>query len=137
MALLLFAFVSGCGQSEEAVVPENGDPAEVDADWPSQAEVVSAIDEVIEAFNNGEYNEEEVIIALQEVIPKPEGYPARPIEYIVPWGEGGGSDNYARHIVFDAAKIMGENIIFNNMPVGGGEVGLAYLLTQGPDGNNH
>jgi putative tricarboxylic transport membrane protein len=133
LVLLIFAFVSGCGQSEEAVEPENGDQG-VAADWPSQDEVVAAIDEVIDAFNNGEYNDEEVIVALQEVIPKPEGYPARPVEYIVPWGEGGGSDNYARHIGFDAAKIMGESIIYNNMPGGGGEVGLAYLLTQGPDG---
>jgi len=130
--LILFVFVGGCGRSEEVVLSENGEV--LGAKWPSQAEVVAAIDEVIEAFYNGEYSEEEVIVALQEVIPKPEGYPARPLEYIVSWGEGGGSDNYARHIGFDAAKIMGENIIFNNMPGNGGEVGLAYLLTKRPDG---
>ncbi len=132
LLLIQLVLVSGCGQPEEAYVPVNG--KEIEAGWPSQAEVVAAIDKVIETFNKGEYNEEEVIAALQEVIPKPEAYPSRPVEYIVPWGEGGGSDNYARHIGFDAAKIMGQNIIYNNMPGSGGEVGLVYLLTQGPDG---
>ncbi len=136
LMLVLALLVSGCGQTEEGPVPDNGEAenGEEDVSTPSQAEVVAAIDEVIEAFNNGEYTEEEVIVALQEVIPKPDGYPNRPVEYVVPWGEGGGSDNYARHIGFDAAKIMGQNIVYNNMPGGGGEVGLAYLLTQSPDG---
>ncbi len=131
MLLLPVLLISGCGESQpDAVVDE----PEVEVDWPSQAEVAASIDQVIADFNAGTYTEDEVIVALQEVIPKPEGYPARPVEYIVPWGEGGGSDNYARHIGFDAAKIMDQNIIYNNMPGGGGEVGLAYLLTQQPDG---
>ncbi len=129
--LVLALAISGCGQTDEVIEPETGGD---DPGGPSQTEVVSAIDEVVEAFYNNEYDDDEVIVALQEVIPKPEGYPARPVEYIVPWGEGGGSDNYARHIGFDAAKIMGQNIVYNNMPGGGGEVGLAYLLTQAPDG---
>lgn len=129
--LVLSLAISGCGQTDEVIEPETGGD---DPGGPSQTEVVSAIDEVVEAFYNNEYDDDEVIVALQEVIPKPEGYPARPVEYIVPWGEGGGSDNYARHIGFDAAKIMGQNIVYNNMPGGGGEVGLAYLLTQAPDG---
>ncbi len=130
--LVPFILVSGCDRPEEDAVPENGE--EIEASWPSQAEVVAAIDEVLETFNKGKYNDKEVIVALQEVIPRPEGYPARPVEYIVPWGEGGGSDNYARHIGFDAAKIMGEDIIYNNMPGNGGEVGLTYLLTKSADG---
>jgi putative tricarboxylic transport membrane protein len=130
MLLVPVFMISGCGQPEEAVT----EVPEVDADWPSQAEVVAAIDVVIADYNDGVYSDDEVLDALREVIPKPEGYPSRPVEYIVPWGEGGGSDNYARHIGFDAAKIMEQNIVYNNMPGGGGEVGLAQLLSQRPDG---
>lgn len=131
LALLLLTgilVIGGCNGSDNGALEED------DADWPEQAQVVAAIDEVIADFNAGKYSEEEVIEELARVIPKPKGYPSRPIEYIVPWGEGGGSDNYARHIGYDAAKIMGETIVYNNMPGGGGEVGLAYLYSMAPDG---
>ncbi|MGM0653589.1 MAG: tripartite tricarboxylate transporter substrate binding protein [Bacillota bacterium] len=135
MVLMIGLLFGGCGEPEDAgeEAVETEEEA-VEADWPSQDEVTSAIDEVIEDYYDDVYSDDEVIEALREVIPKPEGYPARSIEYIVPWGEGGGSDNYARHIGRDATKIMDEDIVFNNMPGGGGEVGLAYLLTQPADG---
>lgn len=120
----------GCGGKKDTAPP----PTPADPGWPSQAQVVAAIDAVIADFDAGKISEADIIAELQKVIPKPPGYPTRPVEYVVPWGEGGGSDNYARHIGFDAAKIMGVNMVFNNMPGGGGEVGLAYLLTQPADG---
>ena len=128
-----FLLISGCSDSAEPIGDVGGEE-EQGVDWPGQAEVVAAIDAVIADYNNGAYSDEQVIEELRNVIPKPGNYPTRAIEYIVPWGEGGGSDNYARHIGHDAAKIMGVNIIYNNMPGGGGEVGLAYLYTQSPDG---
>jgi len=131
MLILAALMFSGCGEAEDVV--DTGEEA-VETDWPGQEEVTAAIDEVIEDYYDGAYSDDEVIEALREVIPKPEGYPTRSIEYIVPWGEGGGSDNYARHIGRDAARIMDENIVYNNMPGGGGEVGLSYLLSQSADG---
>jgi tripartite-type tricarboxylate transporter receptor subunit TctC len=122
-----------------ALTPDPTAPqAPVAQAWPSQAEVVAAIDKVLADLNvaamgaGDDYSA--VIEALRGVIPRPEGFPQRPITLIIPWGEGGGSDAYARHIGFDAAKIMGVNIVYSNMPGGAGEVGLAHLLTMPPNG---
>jgi tripartite-type tricarboxylate transporter receptor subunit TctC len=61
-------------------------------------------------------------------------YPTRPIEFIVPWGPGGGADQVARK----AAKIM-EPILKVSMPVinvagATGVTGLNKMLTAEPDG---
>ena len=132
--LLVFglAVAGGCGTEEEAADPD-AEP-DVPEDWPSQEEVVAEIDQVIERKNAGELDYDEAIEELRAVIPRPGDYPTRSIELIVGWGEGGGSDNYARHIGYDAANIMDEDIIYNNMPGGGGEVALAHMLTQPADG---
>lgn len=110
------------------------------SEWPSQQEMVQRIDDIIAQVERGELaydreaDEDEVIRALREVIPNPPGYPSRSIEYIVPWGAGGGSDTYARHIGLDAARIMGVDIAYNNMPGGSGSVALAHLESLKPDG---
>jgi putative tricarboxylic transport membrane protein len=135
MAASAALVLAACGGDDgaPAVEGENGD-------WPSQEEVIAEIDAVIERFEAGELSydatadTDEVIEALREVIPQPDGYPTRSIEYIVPWGEGGGSDNYARHIGHDGERILGQTIVYNNMPGGGGEVGQGHLFTQAPDG---
>ncbi len=132
LLICLCLIVAGCSPKSPGATPPGDESKQLS--WPSQAEVVSLIDEVILKLNEGKINVDEAIAQIKEVIPKPPGYPSRPIEYIVPWGEGGGSDMYARHIGSDASKIMGVPVIFNNMPGGGGEVGLAYLLTQPADG---
>jgi tripartite-type tricarboxylate transporter receptor subunit TctC len=61
-------------------------------------------------------------------------YPTRPIEFIVPWGPGGGADQVARK----AAKIM-EPMLKVSMPVinvagATGVTGLNKMLTAEPDG---
>jgi putative tricarboxylic transport membrane protein len=101
----------------------------------SQEEVIAEIDRITDAINSGELSEEEGVKELQAVIAKPDGYPKRNIEYVIAWGEGGGSDRYARGISREAEKIMDTKIIPNNMPGGAGEVALAYLLTQPADGH--
>jgi tripartite-type tricarboxylate transporter receptor subunit TctC len=61
-------------------------------------------------------------------------YPSRPIEFIVPWGPGGGADQVARK----AAKIM-EPMLKVSMPVinvagATGVTGLNKMLSADPDG---
>jgi tripartite-type tricarboxylate transporter receptor subunit TctC len=61
-------------------------------------------------------------------------YPTRPIEFIVPWGPGGGADQVARK----AAKLM-EPMLKVSMPVinvagATGVTGLNKMLTADPDG---
>jgi putative tricarboxylic transport membrane protein len=61
-------------------------------------------------------------------------YPSRPIEFIVPWGPGGGADQVARK----AGKIMEEDLKVSfpvvNVPGATGNTGMAKLLAAQADG---
>ncbi len=61
-------------------------------------------------------------------------YPSRPIEFIVPWGPGGGADQVARK----AGKIMEEDLHTSfpvvNVPGATGNTGMAKLLAAPADG---
>lgn len=62
-------------------------------------------------------------------------YPNRPINVVVPWGTGGGSDQLARNWV-EAAKEVAPDMIFNvtNMPGANGLTGLFNVMAQPADG---
>ena len=61
-------------------------------------------------------------------------YPSRPIEFIVPWGPGGGADQVARK----AGKLMEEDLKVSfpvvNVPGATGNTGMAKLLAAQADG---
>jgi tripartite-type tricarboxylate transporter receptor subunit TctC len=61
-------------------------------------------------------------------------YPSRPIEFVVPWGPGGGADQVARK----AGKIMEEDLKVSfpvvNVPGATGNTGMAKLLAAQADG---
>jgi len=63
-----------------------------------------------------------------------EKYPSRPVEFIVPWGPGGGADQVARK----AGKIMEEDLKTSfpvvNVPGATGNTGMAKLLAAQADG---
>ena len=63
-----------------------------------------------------------------------EKYPSRPIEFIVPWGPGGGADQLARK----AAKLMEDDLKVSlpvvNSPGATGNTGMAKLLASAADG---
>ncbi|MBA2316967.1 MAG: tripartite tricarboxylate transporter substrate binding protein [Euzebyales bacterium] len=132
-ALALAACQEGGGQG---AAPEE----EEEGAGPSQDEVVAEIDAIAEQVEAGELayeaggDSDEAIDALREVIPQPEGYPARAVEIIIGFGEGGGSDNYTRNVGLDAERIMGQRLIYNNVPGASGEVGLGQMFTQAADG---
>ncbi len=63
-----------------------------------------------------------------------EAYPTRPIEFIVPWGPGGGADQVARK-----SSVMLEQLLKVSFPVinvagASGQTGLAKMLTAAADG---
>lgn len=62
------------------------------------------------------------------------GYPNRPINVIVPFNPGGGSDLNARVIALFAEKYLGQPIAIINKPGAGGEIGYTYLAKANPDG---
>lgn len=122
-----------------------GDGASADPDGEegsalSQEDAVTEIDAIAAQLEAGELeydvsaNSDSTIEALQELIPAPDGYPARAVEVLIGFGEGGGSDNYARNIAIDAQRIMGQDIILNNIPGASGEVALGQMFSGPTDG---
>ncbi len=64
-----------------------------------------------------------------------QGYPNRPITLIVPWPAGGSTDRHLRVLAGIAAKHLGQNIVIENKPGGGGTLGPGTMaLTAKPDG---
>lgn len=63
-----------------------------------------------------------------------QGYPARPITLIVPWGAGGGTDATARIIGSLLEKELGQPVTVVNRTGGSGVVGHAAIASSAPDG---
>lgn len=61
-------------------------------------------------------------------------YPERPIQMLVPWGAGGGSDAVARIIASLMEKELGQPIAVVNKPGGNGAVGHQAIASAKPDG---
>src|SRR6478736_6518558 len=63
-----------------------------------------------------------------------QGYPARPITLIVPWGAGGGTDATARIVGSLLEKELGQPVTVVNRTGGSGVVGHAAIASSPPDG---
>ena len=75
--------------------------------------------------------------AAAAAFPKPalaQGYPARPVTVIVPWGAGGGTDATARIVAALLEKDLGQPFNVVNRTGGSGVVGHSGIATGAPDG---
>ena len=64
-----------------------------------------------------------------------QAFPNRPITLIVPWPAGGSTDRHLRVLAEAAGKQLGQNVIVQNVPGGGGTTGPGTMaLTAKPDG---
>src|ERR671915_1727999 len=61
-------------------------------------------------------------------------YPQRPVQLIVPWGAGGGTDATARIIGALLEKDLGQPFNVVNRTGGSGVVGHSAIATAAPDG---
>ncbi|WP_161139613.1 tripartite tricarboxylate transporter substrate binding protein [Propylenella binzhouense] len=61
-------------------------------------------------------------------------FPEKPIKLVVPFGQGGATDQMARLIAPLMEKELGQPIVLINQPGAGGAVGLANLAHARPDG---
>ena len=61
-------------------------------------------------------------------------YPSRPIEFIVPWGPGGGSDQTARMLASLLEQELKVSVPVVNVPGGTGNTGMTKLLAAPADG---
>lgn len=64
-------------------------------------------------------------------------YPTKPVEFVVPYAPGGGSDNMARMVnaIIESEKLVGQAVTVVNKDGGSGGVGLVY--TAGKKGDTH
>ncbi|MEN2431849.1 tripartite tricarboxylate transporter substrate binding protein BugD [Comamonas sp. F1-6] len=63
-----------------------------------------------------------------------QGYPTKPVTWIVPFAAGGPTDAMARNIAERVAREVGQPIIIENVPGAGGTVGAAKVARAQPDG---
>ncbi|APB98365.1 Bug family tripartite tricarboxylate transporter substrate binding protein [Polynucleobacter asymbioticus] len=61
-------------------------------------------------------------------------YPNKPINFIVPYGAGGGADSRSRQIAQKMSIILKQPIIVDNKPGAGGNIGTEYISRAAPDG---
>ena len=62
-------------------------------------------------------------------------YPTGPVQIVVGYGPGGGTDTLARLIATPLSRELGQPVVVQNLPGGGGQVGAAAMLRDGADGS--
>ena len=72
-------------------------------------------------------------MAAEKII-SPKGYPTRPVEYIIRWGPGGGSDIMGRTICKIAEKVSGVKLIPVNITGASGINAITEVMNRPADG---
>ncbi len=62
-------------------------------------------------------------------------YPSRPIQILVGYGPGGGTDIMARVLAGPLGKVLGQSVVVRNIPGAGGQIAATTLLNEGTDGH--
>lgn len=64
-----------------------------------------------------------------------QAFPSKPIEFVVPFGAGGGSDILARTIarIMQEERILAVPLVVVNLPGGSGAVGWSHVLSKRGD----
>lgn len=63
-------------------------------------------------------------------------FPSQPIQLIVGYGAGGGTDMCFRALAKTASKELGQSIVIENKPGAGSSLSIGYISRQKPDGYN-
>ncbi len=63
-----------------------------------------------------------------------DAYPAKPIRLVVPFPAGGTTDILARAVSAELSKLPGWNVVVDNKPGAGGNIGSDIVAKSAPDG---
>jgi len=74
------------------------------------------------------------LVAVSLLGASPKDYPLRPVQLIVPFAAGGGTDIGTRVVAKAAEKHLGRPLVIQNIDGGGSEVGVSQMVRAKPDG---
>jgi len=74
------------------------------------------------------------MLAVAAVAAQAQTYPAKPIRLVVPFAPGGSSSIIARAFSTEMSKGLGQSIVVENKPGGGGNVAMEEVARAEPDG---
>ena len=75
-----------------------------------------------------------ILIVFAQCSAWADNYPSKPINFIVPYGAGGGADSRSRQIAQKMSVLLKQPIIVDNKPGAGGNIGTEYIARAAPDG---
>ena len=91
---------------------------------------------------NTSFTRRQLLLATAAVTALPGGaraqsaWPARPVNLVVPFPAGGGTDAFARPLAAQFTRLTGQNLVIDNKGGGGGTVGAAVAAKAPADGYN-
>ena len=74
------------------------------------------------------------LLALFAVIASAQTYPTKPIRLVVPFPPGGATDILARDVAQKLTEAWGQQVIVDNRPGAGGNIGSELVAKSAPDG---
>lgn len=62
------------------------------------------------------------------------GYPERPVTMVIPFGAGGGTDSFGRGLALEMSKLLGQQVVVQNVGGASGTIGTTRVATAAKDG---
>jgi tripartite-type tricarboxylate transporter receptor subunit TctC len=73
-------------------------------------------------------------LAAASTLALAETWPTKPIEWVVPYPAGGGTDTVARALAQSMGDVLGQPVVINNKPGAATNIGADYTARAKPDG---
>src|SRR3989440_7268866 len=74
------------------------------------------------------------VLALAASVVQSQQYPTKPVRVVAPFAPGGGSDFIARLIAQKLSERFGQQVIVENKPGAGGNLGAEFVVRSPADG---